>query len=125
MAPELWFSPNNGDLNRAKGLCQTECPFTDRCYAQAFEDKERHGVWGGVNFETLNLDKPKVVPTRCKKDLHDLPLTRENNTCKECAKETTKTWVEKQIKERSPWYLNKLKKQKEQKRSKRASTRVG
>ena len=53
MDPALFF-PEPGDTAteaQALAVCAA-CPVRARCYAQAVENAERWGIWGGVNFET-------------------------------------------------------------------------
>lgn len=49
--PDAWFPTvdgMNGELaNRAKEICLTECPVRERCLAQALEDREEFGIFGG------------------------------------------------------------------------------
>jgi len=44
--PDLWFSENPADLERAKVLC-AGCPIRRACLAAALERGEPWGVWGG------------------------------------------------------------------------------
>ncbi|GGR70865.1 MULTISPECIES: WhiB family transcriptional regulator [Streptomyces] len=57
-APDLWFSPDPTERAYAARQCHT-CPLLLPCMKQALAVGERHGVWGGVDFET----RPRRAPT--------------------------------------------------------------
>jgi WhiB family redox-sensing transcriptional regulator len=53
--PDIFF-PEAGDHEAealAMALC-AGCPARAACYAAAEANRERHGVWGGVNFDRVN-----------------------------------------------------------------------
>lgn len=51
---ELFFSIDEADEARAKGVCQ-RCPVRWECLTYALETRQRHGVWGGLNPEERTL----------------------------------------------------------------------
>lgn len=65
----LWTSDSKRDRDEAAGLCVSlGCPILAECRAAAAARKERFGVWGGVNVETLYRDhyrgRPRKVRAR-------------------------------------------------------------
>ena len=46
--PDLFFSENWHDVEKAKEFCTT-CPVMAQCLQRAMEDDEQHGVWGGTS----------------------------------------------------------------------------
>ena len=48
--PELWFSADPADLERAQAIC-ARCPVRSQCSAAAEANAERYGVWGGTDRE--------------------------------------------------------------------------
>lgn len=46
--PELWFSADPADLQRAQAIC-ARCPVRAQCSAAAEANPERYGVWGGTD----------------------------------------------------------------------------
>lgn len=47
MDPELFASVRPEDESRAKQICMT-CPVRTECLADALDNKEAHGIWGGM-----------------------------------------------------------------------------
>jgi hypothetical protein len=104
--PDRWFSDSDIDKASAKATCMS-CPFKIACKKTAIENREKHGIWGGVDFSTYKL--PKSTSNMCRKGKHQLPENRENNQCIECRKETQKAWEEKQAKQGTKRYKDRLK----------------
>lgn len=50
--PELWFSTNPTERHYAAQQCRRTCPLLLACMRHALHTHERHGVWGGVDFQT-------------------------------------------------------------------------
>lgn len=48
--PELFFSDNPIELERAKLICGP-CPVREECLSGALARREPHGVWGGELFD--------------------------------------------------------------------------
>lgn len=46
--PDAWFSDDGNAYAMARQLCQ-KCPVKDLCADFAIENKERHGLWGGLS----------------------------------------------------------------------------
>lgn len=46
--PELWYSEEKPERDRAKALCHT-CPMETKCYIYAMDAREPHGIWGGLD----------------------------------------------------------------------------
>lgn len=66
--PALWTSDAKRDRQRAAALCHSEeCPILAACRAGAAERLERHGVWGGVDVETLYRDRYRNRPAAPKR----------------------------------------------------------
>lgn len=47
--PDAWFPKSPNSIAKAKIICNT-CPVKQKCLDLAIEQKEVHGVWGGVDF---------------------------------------------------------------------------
>lgn len=103
--PDLWFSDNDADKDLAKGICGG-CPVKIDCRNTAIELGEKNGIWGGTDFSKYAHSRPTDM---CRKRKHILPEVRENNQCQECRKETQKAYEEKQRKQKTPRYYEKLK----------------
>ena len=104
--PDLWFSDNDRDKIEAKLIC-LDCPLKVACKSTAIENREKYGIWGGTDFSTYRHAKHQNI--MCRKGKHKLPEVRENNQCQECRKDTQKAWTDKQAREKTPYYLAKLK----------------
>lgn len=64
--PNLWFSEEPADLERAKALC-AGCPVRRACLAAALERAEPWGVWGGEILErgaVLARKRPRGRPRK-------------------------------------------------------------
>ena len=48
--PNLWFSDDPADIERAKAGCHW-CPVQPDCLAGAMDRREPYGVWGGELIE--------------------------------------------------------------------------
>ncbi len=48
--PDLWFSSELVDTNKAAARCEFLCPVRAECEQAAIERGEKNGVWGGVNM---------------------------------------------------------------------------
>lgn len=46
--PEAFFPEQGGSTKEAKRVCQ-DCPVRTECLAEALENDERFGVWGGLS----------------------------------------------------------------------------
>lgn len=44
---ELWFSDHQAERDQAAHLCKG-CPVLDACHDAAEANREKHGVWAGV-----------------------------------------------------------------------------
>lgn len=57
-APRIidFFSEDPAEVERAKAVCVT-CPFRLKCLQYAYDNKERHGVWGGTGEEELRTNQ--------------------------------------------------------------------
>lgn len=53
--PELWFSDQPADISEAKRLC-SNCEVFPRCRADAIENNESWGVWGGLSARERDGD---------------------------------------------------------------------
>jgi WhiB family redox-sensing transcriptional regulator len=64
--PDLWFSEDPGDLERAKTLCGG-CPIRQRCLAVALQRAEPWGVWGGEILDrgaVIGRKRPRGRPRK-------------------------------------------------------------
>ena len=61
--PELWFSEQPADLERAKMHCR-RCPVREFCLTGAVERREPFGVWGGEIFERGSITAQKKARGR-------------------------------------------------------------
>ena len=48
----LGWSDKRQDRQLAAETCRASCPVLNACRAQAVANRERHGVWGGVDVES-------------------------------------------------------------------------
>ncbi|NUS44586.1 MAG: WhiB family transcriptional regulator [Mycobacteriaceae bacterium] len=46
--PEIFFPELGGSVREAKRLC-ARCPVRRDCLAHALQNREHHGVWGGLS----------------------------------------------------------------------------
>lgn len=51
--PDLWHPDGTSgrydqQIDEAKAICRT-CPVMEACQAWAFDQREQHGVWGGLS----------------------------------------------------------------------------
>lgn len=58
--PELWFSHDNRDQDRALTICHHHCPVRDACLTYAIIHGERHGIWGGYRIDEITQLRRKV-----------------------------------------------------------------
>lgn len=58
--PELWFSTDAGDIERAALACQ-DCPIRRGCLRFALVSGERFGVWGGLDADTRQHVRRRLV----------------------------------------------------------------
>jgi WhiB family redox-sensing transcriptional regulator len=61
--PELWFSEQPADLERAKAHCRP-CPASGSCLSGAVERREPFGVWGGEIFDRGSITAQKKARGR-------------------------------------------------------------
>jgi hypothetical protein len=115
--PDLFFSDDDASKSIAKGVCSS-CPVRVACKKTAFENREKHGIWGGVDMSTARL--PKLDTTYCRSGKHKLPEVRDNNQCKECRDETQKAYQLRAARDQTPGYLRKLENAKKRKNSNRS-----
>jgi len=47
--PDLFFSENWHDVEKAKEFCSSSCPVVAQCLKRALDDDEQHGVWGATS----------------------------------------------------------------------------
>jgi hypothetical protein len=62
----LFFSDDVVDIARAKAICAL-CPLAERCLAEALENAEPWGVWGGqliANGEIVATRRPRGRPPK-------------------------------------------------------------
>lgn len=52
-APDLWFSDNLADIDRAKRNC-ARCPIWQECRAWGLDHPDEWGVWGGLSARDRN-----------------------------------------------------------------------
>lgn len=84
--PDRWFSEGPKTIADSKIKCGG-CPVKEECFNLAVSSGEKHGIWGGVNFEDPN-ERPNIDPDYrlCRNKKHHLP---EGEThCKECRNDT-------------------------------------
>jgi len=64
--PELFFSEDPAEVERAKSLC-LECPLRAACLSGARQRREPWGVWGGELFENgtiVGRKRPRGRPRK-------------------------------------------------------------
>ena len=64
--PDLWFSENPADLERAKTLCGG-CAIRRQCLAAALQRSEPWGVWGGEILDrgaVIGRKRPRGRPRK-------------------------------------------------------------
>lgn len=59
-AGKLFFSENNGDINRAKEICNTACPVQEDCLEWALAERIVDGVLGGTSAR----ERKKILKIR-------------------------------------------------------------
>ncbi len=81
--PDLWFPDGKTgpvarfQIQAAKEVCEL-CPVQVACLEQARARGERHGVWGGHDFE---VEDPKRCGTKAGHKRH---IDRKEPTCQPC-----------------------------------------
>jgi phage terminase small subunit len=64
--PEAWFTDDMSIYMRAKAMCK-ECPVQALCADFAIENKEPHGVWGGLSPKERSRIRSSMGHTRGRK----------------------------------------------------------
>lgn len=57
--PNLFYSTESEDIERAIGVCAT-CEVVDKCLDYALDTRQDHGVWGG----TSEKDRRAIIKER-------------------------------------------------------------
>ncbi|MGZ4519124.1 MAG: WhiB family transcriptional regulator [Mycobacteriaceae bacterium] len=57
--PELWVADHAASRREAATLCR-DCPTLNACYEAAITNREKFGVWGGVDFSDERT-RPKLT----------------------------------------------------------------
>lgn len=61
--PDIYFSTDPVDIDNAKRLCRT-CPVLMDCASYALGNREREGLWAGLDMKTLRQEARRIgVPT--------------------------------------------------------------
>ncbi len=48
-APAVFFPSDGVGVDRARKICNNDCPVKDQCLEYALEQRIEHGVWGGAS----------------------------------------------------------------------------
>ena len=64
--PEAWFTDDMSVYMKAKQLCK-QCPVQALCADFAIENKEPHGVWGGLSPRERMTARARMGQTRGRK----------------------------------------------------------
>jgi WhiB family redox-sensing transcriptional regulator len=57
--PDIFFSTDQIDTERAKTICR-ECPMRMQCAAYALGNREREGLWAGMDMNTLRQEARRI-----------------------------------------------------------------
>ena len=47
--PDTFFPSDGVGVDRARKICNADCPVKERCLEYALEHRIEHGVWGGTS----------------------------------------------------------------------------
>jgi len=66
--PAVFFPSDGVGVDRARKICNNECPVAEQCLEYALEQRIEHGVWGGCSVRErrriLKRRRIDVTPVR-------------------------------------------------------------